>query len=121
MAADLTALTIVETGALLRSKRLSAVELVEAHLERAALDPDLNTIATLTERRAREDAERADRELAAGQDRRPLHRIPITLKDNIHLAGDPPAAGARPPAPPPPRPRNARRPPPPRGRPRPPP
>src|SRR5258706_9952998 len=101
MAADLTALTIVETGALLRSKRLSAVELVEAHLERAALDPDLNTIAPLTERRAREDAERADRELAAGQDPGPLHGIPITLKANIDVAGGRAPTGA-PRLPPPP-------------------
>lgn len=92
---DLTTLGIAETAALFRSRRISPRELVAAHLERAALDPDVNAIATLTEHRAHADAERAERELAAGQDRGPLHGIPISLKDNIDVAGVRTTAGCR--------------------------
>jgi aspartyl-tRNA(Asn)/glutamyl-tRNA(Gln) amidotransferase subunit A len=68
---------------------------VEAHIERAELDPELNTVATLTAKSAREDAERAARELATGLDRGPLHGIPVTLKDNIDVAGVRTTAGCR--------------------------
>jgi Asp-tRNA(Asn)/Glu-tRNA(Gln) amidotransferase A subunit family amidase len=55
----------------------------------------VNAIATLTEHRAHADAERAERELAAGQDRGPLHGIPISLKDNIDVAGVRTTAGCQ--------------------------
>ena len=85
----------MEAAALFRERRVSPRELVESHIERAELDPELNAIATLTAERAREDAERAERELAAGQDRGPLHGIPITLKDNIDVAGVRTTAGSK--------------------------
>jgi aspartyl-tRNA(Asn)/glutamyl-tRNA(Gln) amidotransferase subunit A len=93
--ADLRDLTIADASRGFREKRFSPRELVDAHIERAELDPELNTIATLTAESAREDAERAMRELASGQDRGPLHGIPVTLKDNIDVAGVRTTAGSR--------------------------
>ena len=95
MSGDLRDLTIHEAALAFRERRISPRELVDAHIERAELEPELNTIATLTPERAREDADRAARELASGQDRGPLHGIPITLKDNIDVAGVRTTAGSR--------------------------
>jgi aspartyl-tRNA(Asn)/glutamyl-tRNA(Gln) amidotransferase subunit A len=95
VAGDLRDLTILDAARAFREKRISPRELVDAHIERAELDPELNTIATLTADRARDDADRAMRELAAGEDRGPLHGIPITLKDNIDVAGVRTTAGSR--------------------------
>jgi aspartyl-tRNA(Asn)/glutamyl-tRNA(Gln) amidotransferase subunit A len=44
---------------------------------------------------ARRDAEVADRELAAGRDRGPLHGVPIAIKDLIDIAGVPTTAASR--------------------------
>lgn len=52
-----------------------------------ALDPGLNAFVTLTEQRALDDARRADRELAAGRDRGPLHGVPYGLKDIFDTKG----------------------------------
>ncbi|HOK46466.1 MAG TPA: amidase [Bryobacteraceae bacterium] len=75
-------MTLLEAAAALRAKRVSSSELVSASLARiAALDERLNSFITVTGDSARREAERADRELAGGIDRGPLHGIPIALKD----------------------------------------
>ena len=78
----LSYLTIAEAGAALRSKQLSAVELVDACLDRIrAHDTKLHSFITLTQDLAIEQARLAEKELRGGADRGPLHGIPIALKD----------------------------------------
>jgi aspartyl-tRNA(Asn)/glutamyl-tRNA(Gln) amidotransferase subunit A len=74
--------TILATAAELRAGNISSVELTTAALERTQrLDPKLNAFITVTAGSALRAARRADEELRAGQDRGPLHGIPIALKD----------------------------------------
>ena len=63
----LAAGSLSELGAALRERRLSVEALVDWHLARiAALNPALNAVRE-TAPRAREDARRADAEIAAGR------------------------------------------------------
>lgn len=81
-------LTILEAGVKLRDGTLTSLALTEAHLQRiAARDGIYHAFVTVTAERALGDAARADGELAVGQDRGPLHGIPIALKDLIDIAG----------------------------------
>ncbi len=80
--------SIAELGALIRAGELTSVELTEDALERiAAIDGQLHAFVLVTGKRAREDARRADRELAIGTDRGAMHGIPYALKDNYATAG----------------------------------
>jgi Asp-tRNA(Asn)/Glu-tRNA(Gln) amidotransferase A subunit family amidase len=89
-------LTIVEAGKRLRDGSLTSVALVEAHLRRiAGRDPTYLAFYRVLGERAREDARRADTELATGIDRGPLHGIPVGIKDLIDIAGLPTTAGSR--------------------------
>src|SRR2546429_4532001 len=73
--------TIGEVTDLMRTRKLSSVELVEACLERIARDGErLNTFLAVGDEAALEAAHDADRSLAAG-DERPLLGIPYALKD----------------------------------------
>ena len=66
----------------LRARRVSAVELAKAALERIErLDSQYRAFITVTSQQAIEQAEQADRELASGMDRGPLHGIPVAVKD----------------------------------------
>ena len=73
---------------LLRRGELSSRELVEITLARIDdLDSDLNAFGAVYADRAREDADRADRRRAAGEDA-PLLGVPVAVKDEIDLAGE---------------------------------
>jgi aspartyl-tRNA(Asn)/glutamyl-tRNA(Gln) amidotransferase subunit A len=87
--ADLVRLTLARAGELLRQREVSPVELLDAVLARiAALDPRLNAFTTLAPvEAARAAARAAERELAAGTDRGPLHGVPVSVKDLIDTAG----------------------------------
>ncbi|MCA9208028.1 MAG: hypothetical protein KDA55_06710, partial [Planctomycetales bacterium] len=94
---DLAFLPVTELAALLRSRQVSSVELTRLYLERLRrLDPTLHCVVTLTEELAIRQAERADREIGAGQYRGPLHGVPWGAKDLIAVAGYPTTWGATP-------------------------
>jgi aspartyl-tRNA(Asn)/glutamyl-tRNA(Gln) amidotransferase subunit A len=81
----------------IKSGKLSATELTEAYLARSeGLGPRLNAYATLTSERALREAKAADREIAAGRYRGPLHGIPYAAKDLLAVKGYPTTWGARP-------------------------
>ena len=92
---SLSFLSIRELGQRLRAKEISSVELTRHCLDRLMqVDPLLNCVITLTQDLAMRQAEQADRELAQGQDRGPLHGIPWGAKDLIAVSGYPTTWGA---------------------------
>ena len=77
-----------EQARLIRERQISSRELIAAHLEQiAAVNPALNTAVDVLAERALDDAAAADRELAAGTLRGPLHGVPFSIKDSIEQAG----------------------------------
>ena len=81
----------------LRRRKLSSLELTRGFLDRLeALGPGYNALAELTRDLAEREARRADRELARGIDRSPLHGIPYGAKDLLDTAGIPTRWGAPP-------------------------
>ncbi|HEV2489334.1 MAG TPA: amidase [Candidatus Acidoferrales bacterium] len=93
---ELQDLTISAAAALLRRKKISPVELATASLARIErLNLRLNAFITITAERALRQARDAEREIARGKYRGPLHGIPLTLKDNIFTEGVRTTAGSR--------------------------
>jgi aspartyl-tRNA(Asn)/glutamyl-tRNA(Gln) amidotransferase subunit A len=81
-------MTIQEAGQALRSRRISCVELTQQCLDQIArLNPVLNAFITITADSALANARELDGELAQGQDRGPLHGIPIAHKDLMRTKG----------------------------------
>ena len=77
----------------LRARQVSAVELLDLHLERIErLNPALNAIVTPNYDQARQDARTADAARARGEDA-PLLGLPMTIKDCIDVQGLPGTAG----------------------------
>src|SRR3954465_8943242 len=74
-------------AALIRTKQLSPVEVVKAHLDRIeAVDPKVNAIVTVAED-ALDAAKPAEAAVLAGEELGPLHGVPFTVKDSIDTAG----------------------------------
>lgn len=93
---ELAFLSLEEAAKLLRARQLSPVELADAALDRiAALNPALNAFITVIADRARHQARAAEREIARGRWKGPLHGIPISLKDNIWTRGVRTTAGSK--------------------------
>jgi Asp-tRNA(Asn)/Glu-tRNA(Gln) amidotransferase A subunit family amidase len=73
---------------LVRTKKVSSVALTEMYIERLKrYDPLLHFVITFTEDRAQAKAKEADREIAAGKYRGPLHGLPWGGKDLLSVAG----------------------------------
>ena len=85
---DPALLPLSAASALIASRKLSSTELVKACLARIEkYDGQVNAFVTLTAERALKDAAEADREIAAGRHRGPMHGIPFGLKDIFDTAG----------------------------------
>ncbi len=83
-------------AALIRNRDVSSREVTQALLDRiAALDGDLHAYALVLADAARAQADAADREIAAGGWRGPLHGVPIAVKDLFDIEGVPTRAGMR--------------------------
>ncbi len=88
MSTDLCYRTLTEAAHLLRRREISPVELTRAVLARIErLDPQLHSYITITAERALDHARKAERELAAGTNRGPLHGMPIAVKDLMFVRG----------------------------------
>ena len=90
---------IADAAALLRGRRISATELVREAIAKAENRRDLNAFTLLMADQALAEAAEADREIAAGQYRGPLHGIPITVKDLVDVRGTATTAASKVPAP----------------------
>jgi Asp-tRNA(Asn)/Glu-tRNA(Gln) amidotransferase A subunit family amidase len=94
---DLAFLTAVELGELVRTKKVSSVELTRMYLSRLKrFGPKLLCTVTLTEELAMKQAEQADREIKLGKYRGPLHGIPWGAKDLFATKGIRTTWGAEP-------------------------
>ncbi|MGH9775255.1 MAG: amidase [Candidatus Acidiferrales bacterium] len=85
---DVAFCTVRELAELVRLKKVSSLALTEMYLERLKrYDAQLKFVITLTEERARDKAKEADREIAAGKYRGPLHGLPWGAKDLLAVKG----------------------------------
>ncbi len=92
---ELAFLSVAELGALIRSRKLTSTELTKLYLRRLKqFDPLLLCVVSFTEELALKQAEQADKEIAAGHYRGPLHGIPWGAKDLISYPGYPTTWGA---------------------------
>jgi len=80
--------SVRELAELVKTKKVSSVELTKMYLARLRkYDPKLHFVITLTEERALRHAAEADKEIAAGRYRGPLHGIPWGAKDLLAVKG----------------------------------
>lgn len=77
-----------ELAAAIRAGRVSALEVVDAHLDQIErCNSDLNAIVTLDAGEARARAREADAALARDEVWGPLHGVPVTIKDAFEIEG----------------------------------
>lgn len=77
-----------ETATRIAAGDVSCVEVVDAHLERmASTNPAVNAVTVDLSEQARADAEAADTLFASGAAVGAMHGVPITIKENVDVAG----------------------------------
>jgi Asp-tRNA(Asn)/Glu-tRNA(Gln) amidotransferase A subunit family amidase len=85
---ELNFLSAVAMAEQVCQKKLSPLELVEAHFARIhELNPCLNAFVALDEERARRHARTLEAEAVSGKIRGPLHGVPVSIKSSIDTAG----------------------------------
>ena len=85
---SLTYRSAVEMARMIRDKKISPVELVQAHLDRIErLNPQLNAFVSVDSARALEAARKAEAAVMQGAALGPLHGVPVTIKSSIDVAG----------------------------------
>ncbi|MBZ5504377.1 MAG: amidase [Acidobacteriia bacterium] len=85
---DVAFYSVRQLAELVRTKKISSSALTEMYIARLKrYDPVLHCVITLTEERATAQAKEADREIAAGKYRGPLHGLPWGAKDLLAVKG----------------------------------
>jgi amidase len=85
---ELTALSAVSMAHQVRDKKVSPVELLEAHLARIeSLNPKLNAFVQVDGDGAREQARHAEDAVMRKQKLGPLHGVPLSIKSSIAVSG----------------------------------
>jgi Asp-tRNA(Asn)/Glu-tRNA(Gln) amidotransferase A subunit family amidase len=80
--------SVRELAELIKTRKVTSVDLTKMYLARLKkYDPQLHFVITLTEERAMAHATAADKEIAAGKYRGPLHGIPWGGKDLLAVKG----------------------------------
>lgn len=94
---ELAFYSILELASLIKNKKITSVELTRFFIERLKKYGDtLQCIISLTEDIAMQQAMQADKEMAAGKYRGPLHGIPYGIKDLFSVRGTKTTWGAAP-------------------------
>jgi aspartyl-tRNA(Asn)/glutamyl-tRNA(Gln) amidotransferase subunit A len=87
MNSELTRHDATQLAQLIRTREVSPVEVMQAHLQRIeAIDPKVNAIVTVADN-ALALAKAAEAAVMAGAELGPLHGVPFTAKDSIDTAG----------------------------------
>ncbi|MES1931739.1 glutamyl-tRNA(Gln) amidotransferase subunit A [Salinisphaera shabanensis T35B1] len=93
---EMLSLSATELGQKIKAGDISPVDAVDACLARIdATEPKLNAYVRVLADEARAAAKQAEKEIAAGQWKGPLHGVPVALKDLYDLAGVPTTASSR--------------------------
>lgn len=94
MSDELWRKSAVELARDIRERRVSSQEVIEAHLDRIAeVNPQVNAVVRVLGDQARAAAIEADVAIARGDFLGALHGVPITVKENIDMAGLPTTQG----------------------------
>ena len=93
---DLTFLPAVTMAEYIRGKKISPVELADAHLAQIErLNPQLNAFVHVDPDRVRREAYAAESALMTGKALGPLHGVPISIKSSLEVDGFRCEAGTR--------------------------
>ena len=85
---DLTFLSAVTMAQQIRERKISPVELAEAHLAKIErLNPQLNAFVHVDAERVRREARAAEAAVMGGASLGPLHGVPISIKSSLDVAG----------------------------------
>jgi Asp-tRNA(Asn)/Glu-tRNA(Gln) amidotransferase A subunit family amidase len=93
---DLCVLPAVSLARRIREKKISPVEVADAHLARIdKLNPKLNAYVHVDAERVRREARAAENAVMSGETLGPLHGVPISIKSCVEVAGYRCEAGTR--------------------------
>jgi Asp-tRNA(Asn)/Glu-tRNA(Gln) amidotransferase A subunit family amidase len=88
IATEITFLSASQIAGQVRTRKLSPVEVVKAHLARIELvNPKINAFVQVDDERALEHAREAEAAVMRGEQLGPLHGVPISIKSSIEVAG----------------------------------
>lgn len=84
---ELIKMSLTDCAKAIKDKKVSAVEVTKAALEKIEKDKELNNFITICSDSALDNAKEVDRKIAAGEKVGSLAGVPIAIKDNISTKG----------------------------------